>query len=311
MTKESVDLSVDLGRLKLRNPVMPSSGTFGYGVEFADFFNLNDLGAIVVKGTTLHPRLGNFQRRFTEIAGSAEISTIGLQNVGVERFVKEKLPLLRKFETPVIVNIAGERVEEFAKITEVLDRAGGVGGIEVNLACPNVQGGGLQFSADRDATFQVVRAVRNATKLPIIAKLCPTITDVSLLAKVCEEAGADAICPIYAVMGMVIDIQTRKSKLGKNILASVGGPWMKPIALKLAWQAARAAKIPVIGGGGITCAEDAIEFFIAGATAVQVGIYNFVDPKVTIRVIEGIKSYLMDHGKRRIGDLVGSFEMTS
>jgi dihydroorotate dehydrogenase (NAD+) catalytic subunit len=308
---EGIDLSVDLGRLRLKNPVMPSSGTFGYGIEFTDFLNLNDLGAIVVKGTTLHPRLGNFQRRFTEIAGSAEISTIGLQNVGVERFVKEKLPLLRKFETPVIVNIAGESVEEFAKITEILDRAEGVGGIEVNLACPNVQGGGLQFSADRDATFQVVKAVRNATKLPIIAKLCPTITDVSLLAKVCEEAGADAICPIYAVMGMVIDIQTRKSKLGKNILASVGGPWMKPIALKLAWQAARATKIPVIGGGGITCAEDAIEFFIAGATAVQVGIYNFVDPKVTIRVIEGIKSYLMDHGKRRIGDLVGSFEMTS
>jgi dihydroorotate dehydrogenase (NAD+) catalytic subunit len=308
MTKESVDLSVDLGRLKLKNPVMPSSGTFGYGIEFTDFFKLNDLGAIVVKGTTLHPRLGNFQRRFTEIAGSAEISTIGLQNVGVERFVKEKLPLLRQFETPVIVNIAGESVEEFAKITEVLNQAEGVGGIEVNLACPNVQGGGLQFGADRNATFQVVKAVRNATKLPVIAKLCPTITDVSILAKVCEEAGADAICPIYAVMGMVIDIQTRKSKLGKNILASVGGPWMKPIALKLAWQAAQATKIPVIGGGGITCAEDAIEFFIAGATAVQVGIYNFVDPKVTIRIIEGIKSYLMDRGMKRIRDLVGSFE---
>jgi dihydroorotate dehydrogenase (NAD+) catalytic subunit len=154
----------------------------------------------------------------------------------------------------------------------------------------------------------VVKAVRNATKLPIIAKLCPTITDVSILAKVCEEAGADAICPIYAVMGMVIDIHTRKSKLGKNILASVGGPWMKPIALKLAWQAAQAVKIPVIGGGGITCTEDAIEFFIAGATAVQVGIYNFIDPKVTIRIIEGIKNYLMDHGIKRIGDLVGSFK---
>jgi dihydroorotate dehydrogenase (NAD+) catalytic subunit len=308
MTKESVDLSVDLGRLKLKNPVMPSSGTFGYGIEFTDFLNLNDLGAIVVKGTTLRPRLGNFQRRFTEIAGSAEISTIGLQNVGVERFVKEKLPLLRKFETPVIVNIAGEGVEEFVKITEVLDRADGIGGIEVNLACPNVQGGGLQFSADRDATSQVVKAVRNATRLPIIAKLCPTLTDVAVLAKVCEEAGADALCPIFAVMGMTIDIQTRKSKLGRNLLASVGGPWMKPIALKLAWQAAQAVKIPIIGGGGVTCAEDAIEFFIAGATAVQVGIYNFIDPKITIRIIEGIKNYLMDHGIKRIGDLVGSFK---
>jgi dihydroorotate dehydrogenase (NAD+) catalytic subunit len=308
MTKGIVDLSVNLGRLKLKNPVMPSSGTFGYGIEFTDFLNLNDLGAIVVKGTTLHPRLGNFQRRFTEIAGSAEISTIGLQNVGVERFVKDKLPLLRKFEAPVIVNIAGESVEEFVKITEVLNRAEGIGGIEVNLACPNVQGGGLQFSADRDATFQVVKVVRNATDLPLIAKLCPTLTDVAILAKVCEEAGADALCPIYAVMGMTIDIQTRKSKLGKNLFASVGGPWMKPIALKLTWQAAQAVKIPIIGGGGIACAEDAIEFFIAGATAVQVGIYNFIDPKATVRIIEGIKNYLMDHGIKRIGDLVGSFK---
>jgi dihydroorotate dehydrogenase (NAD+) catalytic subunit len=305
-----VDLSVNLGKMKLKNPVMPSSGTFGYGIEFTDFLNLNDLGAIVVKGTTLRPRLGNFQRRFTEIAGSAEISTIGLQNVGVERFVKDKLPLIRKFEAPVIVNIAGESVEEFVKITEVLSRAEGIGGIEVNLACPNVQGGGLQFSADRDATFQVVKAVRNATDLPLIAKLCPTLTDVSILAKVCEEAGADALCPIFAVMGMTIDIQTRKSKLGKNLFASVGGPWMKPIALKLTWQAAQAVKIPIIGGGGITCGEDAIEFFIAGATAVQVGIYNFIDPRVTIRIIEGIKNYLMDHGIKRIGDLVGSFKMS-
>lgn len=303
-----VDLSVELGKLKLKNPVMPSSGTFGYGVEFADFLNLNDLGAIVVKGTTLHPRLGNFQRRFTEIAGSAEISTIGLQNVGVEKFVEDKLPLLRKYTTPVVVNIAGESLQEFVKITEVLNRAEGIGGIEVNLACPNVQGGGLQFSADREATSQVVKAVRKATDLPIIAKLCPTTTDVTVLAKVCEEAGADAVCPIFAVMGMTIDVHTRKSKLGKNILASVGGPWMKPIALKLAWQAARAVKIPVIGGGGITCAEDAIEFFIAGATAVQIGIYNFVDPGVMIKIIEGVKTFLADNGMERMADLVGTLQ---
>lgn len=310
MIREKVDLSVDLGKLKLKNPVMPSSGTFGYGIEFADFLNLNDLGAIIVKGTTLHPRLGNFQRRFTEIAGSAEISTIGLQNVGVERFVKDKLPLLRKFEAPVIVNIAGESVEEFVKITEVLNRAEGIGGIEVNLACPNVQGGGLQFSADRDATFQVVKAVRDATHLPIIAKLCPTITDVTILAKACEEAGADAICPIYAVMGMTIDIQTRKSKLGKNLFASVGGPWMKPIALKLTWQAAQAVKIPIVGGGGITCAEDAIEFFVAGATAVQIGIYNFVDPKIMIKTIEGIQKYMVDRRIESICNLKGSLVLS-
>jgi dihydroorotate dehydrogenase (NAD+) catalytic subunit len=307
MTKEIVDLSVNLGRLKLKNPVMPSSGTFGYGIEFTDFLNLNDLGAIVVKGTTLRPRLGNFQRRFTEIAGSAEISTIGLQNVGVERFVTDKLPLLRKFEAPVIVNIAGESVDEFIKITEVLNQAEGIGGIEVNLACPNVQGGGLQFSANLDATFQVVKAVRQATHLPIIAKLCPTITDIAILAKACEEAGADAICPIFAVMGMTIDIQTRKSKLGKNLFASVGGPWMKPIALKLTWQAAQAVRIPIIGGGGITCAEDAIEFFIAGATAVQIGIVNFIDPKIMIKTIAGIEKYMVDRRIENIGKLRGSF----
>jgi dihydroorotate dehydrogenase (NAD+) catalytic subunit len=310
MIREIPDLSVTLGKLKLKNPVMPSSGMFGYGIEFADFLNLNDLGAIVVKGTTLRPRLGNFQRRFTEIAGCAEISTIGLQNVGVKSFVKDKLPLLRQFKTPVIVNIAGESVEEFVKITEVLNQADGIAAIEINLACPNVQGGGAQFSADRDATFQVVKAVRNATDLPIIAKLCPTITDIIILAKVCEEAGADAICPIYAVMGMAIDIHTRRSKLGKNLLASVGGPWMKPIAVKLVWQAAQVVKIPIIGGGGITCAEDTIEFFIAGATAIQIGIWNAVDPTVTIKTIEGIRKYLIDHGIEKIGDLVGSFRMS-
>ncbi len=304
-----MDLSVNLGELILKNPVMPSSGTFGYGVEFADFLDLDDLGAIVVKGTTLHPRLGNFPHRFTEIAGCAEISTIGLQNVGVKSFVKDKLPLLRQFKSPVIVNIAGESAEEFIKIIEVLNGAEGIGGIEVNLACPNVKGGGVQFSADRDATFQVVKAVRNATNLPVIAKLCPTVTDVSILSKVCEEAGADAICPIYAVMGMTIDIQTRKSRLGKNLLASVGGPWMKPVALKLAWQAAQAVKIPVIGGGGIACAEDAIEFFIAGATAVQIGIYNFVDPQIMIKIIEGISAYLVQNRIEKIADLVGTMRI--
>ncbi len=306
MSNESIDLSVNLGRLRLKNPVMPSSGTFGYGIEFADFLNLNDLGAIVVKGTTLHPRLGNFPHRYTEIAGCAEISTIGLQNVGVEKFVKEKLPLLRRFSSPVIVNIAGESVEEFAKITDIVAGADGIGAIEVNLACPNTKGGGHQFSADREATFQAVKAVRGATDLPVIAKLAPSITDVTVLSKACEEAGADAICPIFAITGMTIDIQTRRSRLGRNLLASVGGPWMKPITLKLAWQAAQAVKIPIIGGGGIACAEDAIEFFVAGATAVQIGIYNFIDPQVMIKIIDGIKNYLVNHGIKSITDLRGS-----
>ncbi len=307
MSDRPIDLSVTLGRIKLPNPVMPSSGTFGYGIEFSDLLNLDDLGAIVVKGTTLRPRMGNFQRRFTEIAGCAEISTIGLQNVGVEKFVEEKLPLLRKYKAPVVVNIAGESPEEFVEITKVLNHAKGVGVIEINLACPNVAGGGVQFSADKDVTFQVVKSVRSATNYPIIAKLCPTVTDVGILARVCEDAGADAICPIYAVMGMTIDIETRRSKLGKKILASVGGPWMKPIAVRLVWQAAQASKIPIIGGGGIVSPEDAIEFFIAGATAVQVGIYNLVDPQCMSRILHGIKEYLIRHGLNSINDLKGTF----
>ncbi len=307
MSSGSVDLSVVLGKLKLKNPVMPASGTFGYGLEFTDILSLNDLGAIVVKGTTLHPRLGNFQHRFTEIAGCAEISTIGLQNVGVEKFVKDKLPQLRKYKTPVIVNVAGESVDEFAKITDILNKAEGVSGIEVNLACPNVKGGGAQFSADPDMTFKVVKAVRSATDLTVIAKPSPTVIDVTVLAKICEEAGADAICPNYSVMGMTIDIHTRKSKLGGNLLASVGGPWMKPISLKLVWQACRAVKVPVIGAGGITNAEDAIEFILAGAAAVQIGIYNFVDPSVTTKTIEGIRKYMREKGFGQIAEMRGGF----
>jgi dihydroorotate dehydrogenase (NAD+) catalytic subunit len=295
-----------IGKLRLKNPVMPSSGTFGYGIEFTDFLNLDDLGAIVVKGTTLHPRLGNFQHRFMEIAGCAEMSTIGLQNVGVKKFIADKLPVLRQFSTPVIVNIAGESIEEFGQITEVLNQAEGVGGIELNLACPNVKGGGAQFSADPNVVFEVVKTVRSVTDLTIIAKFSPAVADVSVLSKMCEEAGADAICPNFSVMGMAIDIDTRRSKLGKNMIASLGGPWMKPVSVRLVWQAAQAVKIPVFGGGGISCAEDALEFMIAGATAVQIGIYNFVDPKITIRVIDGIKKFLIENRIGGVTDLVGT-----
>ncbi len=305
-----IDLSIDLGKLKLKNPVMPSSGLFGYGAEFKDLLDLNGLGAIVVKGTTLQPRYGNFENRFTEVAGCASLSTIGLQNIGVERFIKEKLPLLRQYETPIIVNIAGESLEEFVKITELLNEAEGVSGIEVNLACPNVKGGGAQFSEDPDMVYKVLRAVRDATDLTIISKPSAGKIDISYLAKVCEDAGADAICPNYSVMGMAIDIKTRRSKLGRNIIASVGGPWMKPISLRLVWQAAQSVRIPIIGGGGISCAEDAIEFFIAGARAVQVGIFNVIDPKIMPKIIGGIKKYLSDHNIKRLTDLIGTLNLS-
>jgi len=307
MNDKPVDLSVVLGKIKLKNPVMPSSGTFGYGIEFTDFLNLNDLGAVIVKGTTLHPRLGNFQHRFTEVAGCTSISTIGLQNVGVERFIKDKLPALRQYETPVIVNIAGESIEEFTQLTETLTKVKGIAGLEINLACPNVKEGGAAFTANPETTFRVVQAVRNATDLTIIPKLAPSAVDMAVLAKICEEAGADAICPNFSILGMAIDIHTRKSKLGKNLMASVGGPWMKPISVRLVWQAVQVVKIPVIGVGGITSAEDAIEFILAGATAVQIGIYNFIDPSVTIKTIEGIRNYMIEKGIYRIADLRGGF----
>lgn len=307
MNSKEVDLSVVLGKIKLKNPVMPSSGTFGYGSEFADFLNLEDLGAVVVKGTTLHPNLGSFQNRFAEIAGCAKVSTIGLQNVGVEKFIKEKLPYLRRFGTPVIVNIAGRTIEEFIKLTEILDKTEGIGGIEINLACPNVKKGGAQFTADPDMTYEVVKAVRNSTDLTIIPKLSPSVTSINVFAKACEEAGADAICPGYSATGMAIDINTRRSKLGNNLTGGVGGPWKKPVCVKVVWQAAKVVHIPVIGGGGITCSEDALEFFIAGATAIQIGIYNLIDPRVTIKTIEGIRRYLIDKGINKISDIIGSF----
>lgn len=307
---DEIDLSVNLGRLNLKNPIMPSSGLFGYGIEFEDLLNLNNLGAIVVKGTTLHPRYGNFERRFTEVAGCASLSTIGLQNIGVDKFIKEKLPFLRRYDIPIIVNIAGETLEEFVKITEHLNMANGISGIEINLACPNVKDGGARFSDDPDMVYRVVKAVRDATDLPVISKPSVSKIDISFLAKVCEDAGADAICPNYSVMGMAIDIETRRSKLGKNIIASVGGPWMKPICLRLVWQAVQAVKIPIIGGGGISCAEDAIEFFIVGAKAIQVGIFNTIDPKIIPKIIEGIKRYLLKHQIKKLTDLIGTLDLS-
>ena len=310
MNEKAVDLSVVIGKLKLRNPVMPSSGTFGYGEEFSGFINLEDLGAVIVKGTTLNPRIGNFQNRYVEISGCGYLSCVGLQNVGVERFIKDKLPFLRQFETPVIVNMACETREEFVKMTEILTKTEGIGGLEINMCCPNVEGGGKIFSADPEVAFDVVKAVRNATDLTIIAKLLITVTDVTVLAKVCEEAGADAINPGFGPMGMAIDIHTRRSKLGKNLAGALGGPAFKAVGVRLVWQAAQVAHIPIIGHGGIMGAEDALEFFIAGATAVEIGASNLIDPRVTVKTIDGLKKYLVENGMNRISDIRGSLVLS-
>ncbi|MBI4329922.1 MAG: dihydroorotate dehydrogenase [Chloroflexi bacterium] len=306
MNKEP-DLSVVLGKIKLKNPVMPASGTFGYGEEYAGILNLEDLGAVIVKGTTLKPRLGSPQYRSVEIAGSLGLHTVGLQNVGVDRFIKDKLPYLRRFATPLIVNIAGESVEDFARLAEVLTAAGGVRGFQINLGCPNVKKGGLRFSAHAGMTFDVVKAVRNSTDLTIIPKVAQTATDIVVLAKACEEAGADAIRPNVAHIGMAIDIRTRKSKLGASVTGAMSGPALMPASLRAVWQVVKEVGIPVVGGGGITCAEDALQFFMAGATAVEIGTHNLVNPRVTIDTIQGLKKYLSDNGIASIRDVIGTF----
>lgn len=303
-----VDLSVTIGKLKLKNPIMTASGTFGYGKEFADFFNLDDLGAVVINRISLNPKMGNFQNRCVEISGCAFIVTIGQQNMGVDEYIKNKLPYLKQFEVPVIVNVAGESIEEFARITERLIKAKGADAIEINMSCPNLKEGGRSFCANADMAASVVKAVRNTTDLTIIPKCNPTSTDITVLAQACEEAGADAIAMTFGHPGMAIDINTRRSKLGKNLTGALGGPAIKSILVRMIYQSSHAVKkIPVIGSGGVTNAEDALEFLIAGATGVQIGSYSLIDPKATIRIIEGIKRYMIDKGIMSIQEIIGSF----
>ncbi len=307
----SVDLSVTIGKLRLKNPVMPSSGTFGYGEEFADFLNLSDLGAVVVNRITLNPKMGNFQNRCIEISGCAYLATIGQQNMGVDHYIKRKLPYLRQFNVPVIVNIAGNDIEEYIRVTEILMKAQGADAIEINLTCPNLKEGGMFFCANADTAFNIINAVRNETDLTIIPKVNPTTTDITVLARACEEAKADGLVVTVGQPGMSIDINTRKSKLGKNLTGALGGPAIKPIVLKMVYNAALAVeKMPVIGSGGITDAEDALEFIIAGATAVQIGHYNLIDPKVTIKTIEGIKQYMIANGLKSMNEIIGTMVLS-
>jgi dihydroorotate dehydrogenase (NAD+) catalytic subunit len=309
MSAEGVDLSVVIGRLVLRNPVMPASGTFGYGEEMAGLVDLNELGAIVVKGMTLNPRMGNPPNRFVEVAGCAFLNFVGLQNVGTRRFIEEKLPYLRGLQTPIIANVAGESVEEFKLITDALNRAGGVSAIEVNLACPNVSGGGLAFSADAQAAFDVVKAVAESTDLTVIAKVTPTLVDVRTLAQACASAGADAICPIWSGMGMAIDIETGRSRLGANLRGALDGPGLKPLHLRLAYEAAQAISIPIIGCGGICGWEDAVEYLLAGASAVQIGSSGLINPRTYGETIAGIRKWAVDRDICSIREVVGSFRM--
>jgi len=286
-------LETEIAGIKLKNPVMVASGTFGYGIEPAEIIDLNQLGAIITKTITLKPREGNAPPRIVETA-SGMLNAIGLQNEGIKDFLANKLPFFAKFETPLIVNIAGESPEDYAELAKILSKEPLVKGLELNISCPNVKSGGLQFGVDPKLTAEVVKAVRKATKLPIITKLTPNVTDITLIAKAAESAGSDAVSLINTLLGMAIDIENRKSKLG-TLTGGLSGPAIKPIALRMVWQVAQAVKIPIIGLGGIMTAEDAIEFFIAGASAIQVGTANFVNIEAPMKIIKGINNYLEEN----------------
>lgn len=297
-------LAVNLGGIAMKNPVTTASGTFGFGPEYAPYVDLNKLGAIVVKGTTLEPRLGNPTPRIVETPAGM-LNAIGLQNPGVENFINSSLPYLKEYQTPVIVNIAGNCLEDYGKIAKCLDRAAGVAGLEVNISCPNVKKGGLQFGTDPLMAYEVIKAVRENTGLPVIAKLSPNVTDIVAIAVKVAEAGANAIALINTLLGMVIDIDRRKPVLG-NIMGGLSGPAVKPVAVRMVWQVSQAVNIPILGMGGITTGADAIEFILAGATAVAVGTANFVNPKATMEVLAGIEDYLTRNGIEDINELVGA-----
>ena len=300
-----MNLAVKIGNLELKNPVMGASGTFGFGKEYEDFLDVNEIGAIVTKGVTPKPRAGNPGVRIAE-PPAGMLNCIGLENPGVDAFICDILPKIKKYNTAVIVNISASTVEEYAEMAWRLD-IDGVDAVEVNISCPNVKEGGIVFGTDPKAAAAVTRAVKTHTSKTVIVKLSPNVTDITVMAKAVEEAGADAISMINTLTGMVIDINTRKPLLG-NITGGLSGPAVKPVAVRMVWQVAKAVKIPIIGMGGITCAEDAIEFMLAGATAVAVGAYNFVDPSALKVVADGIADYMKKHNIEDVNELVGAVQ---
>ncbi|MBU1291196.1 dihydroorotate dehydrogenase [bacterium] len=304
------NLEVEIAGIKLKNPVMTASGTFGYGEEFSPFIDLDKLGAMVLKGITLKPKMGNPPPRVIETP-SGMLNSIGLQNVGVEMLIKEKLPYLQKFNTPVIINISGDTIEEYIELARRLGEVSkemGVAGLEVNISCPNVKKGGMVWGTDAKATYKIINSIRKATSLPLIAKLTPNVTDIKTIAQAAEEAGADALSLINTLVGMAIDIDSRKPKLA-NISGGLSGPAVKPVALWLVWQVFQTVNIPVIGIGGIIKVEDALEFIIAGARVIEVGTANFVNTRVTIEIIEGIEKYLTENNIKDVSELVGSMKI--
>ena len=300
------NLSVEIGRLRLRNPVMTASGTFGYGEEYAPYVDLSRLGAIVVKGLSLKPRMGNPPPRIVETP-CGMLNAVGLQNVGVNVFIREKLPFLAQFDLPVIANIFGESIDEYGKVAEILSQASGVHSLEVNISCPNVKKGGIAFGANPDMAADVTRRVKASTDLPVIVKLTPNVTDIAEIAESVEAAGADAISLINTITGMSVDIERRVPHL-RNITGGLSGPAIKPVALRMVWQVIQRVSVPVIGLGGIMTARDALEFLIVGARAVQVGTAHFIHPHAAIDILEGIEDYLEQHQFDDINQLIGTLK---
>lgn len=300
-----MNLSVKIGNLELKNPVMGASGTFGFGREYEDFLDVNEIGAIVTKGVTPKPRAGNPGVRIAETP-SGMLNCIGLENPGVDAFIYDILPKIKKYNTAVIVNISAGSVEEYAEMAWRLD-IDDVDAVEVNISCPNVKEGGIVFGTDPKAAAAVTHAVKTHTKKTVIVKLSPNVTDIVQMAKAVEEAGADAISMINTLTGMAIDINTRKPLLG-NITGGLSGPAVKPVALRMVWQVAKAVNIPIIGMGGIASAEDAIEFLLAGATAVAVGAHNFIDPSALKVIADGIAEYMQKHNIEDVNELVGALQ---
>lgn len=302
-----VDLSVKIGDLSLRNPVMTASGTFGYGTEFEDFVNFSRMGGIIVKGTTIRHREGNAYPRLAEVNGGM-LNAVGLQNKGVDYFIEHIYPTVKNYDTNVIVNVSGATLEDYVACTEKIADLEAIPAIELNISCPNVKQGGMAFGTSCAAAAEVVRAVRKAYSKTLIVKLSPNVTDIAEIARAVEAEGADSVSLINTLMGMAINAETRKPVLS-TITGGLSGPCVKPIALRMVWQVANAVNIPIVGLGGIMNANDAIEFFLAGASAIEIGTANFIDPSVTMKVVDGIEDYLRRHKLESLNQIIGQLEV--
>jgi dihydroorotate dehydrogenase (NAD+) catalytic subunit len=303
--KNMPEMAVHIGGgLTIKNPVMAASGTFGYGEEYAPYYDINRVGAVIVKGVSLEPRAGNPPPRIMETP-CGMLNAIGLENPGVKIFIKEKLPFLKQYNVAVIVNVFGETLDEYKQVVEIVSETEGVHGLEINISCPNVKKGGIVFGTDPDMAYEITKEVKSATDLPVLVKLTPNVTDICVIAESVQAAGADAISLINTLTGMSVDIEQRIPHLA-NVTGGLSGPAIKPIALRMVWQVAKKVTVPVIGVGGITSARDAMEFLMVGARAVQVGTAHFINPQAAVDIVDGMEKYFMEHNIRDVNEFIGT-----